>query len=297
MWLSPAMRDHPLVGRIWDTRGGRFVEREEVVTHLNSARFALLGEIHDNADHHRLQRELIDAMVGAGRRPAIGMEQFDVGFQQRIDTALRGADATAESVAQAGGFDRAGWNWPLYEPLVATALRARLPVVALNLSRTDARRVATEGFDALGADALPRLGIEDVWSESKQAFLQRIIHEEHCGQLPQRLIPGMANAQRARDAVMADSLAARSEGGAVAILGRGHARRDLGVPIYLSKLSAAAKVVSVGIAEVETGRDDPASYAASDLPGFAGPLYDFVIFTPRAERRDPCESFKAPRPR
>ena len=39
--------------------------------------FVLLGEKHDNPDHHRLQAWMIDALVARGRRPAIAMEMLD----------------------------------------------------------------------------------------------------------------------------------------------------------------------------------------------------------------------------
>src|SRR5687767_16011942 len=44
--------DHPLTGRIWDVAGARFIITEALVARLAPARFVLLGERHDNADHH-----------------------------------------------------------------------------------------------------------------------------------------------------------------------------------------------------------------------------------------------------
>src|SRR5206468_1524193 len=71
-WESPAERAHPLVGRIWDVKAGAFIGEDVLVARLVASRFVLLGERHDNADHHALQAKLVRAMVEAVRRLAPG---------------------------------------------------------------------------------------------------------------------------------------------------------------------------------------------------------------------------------
>src|SRR5512145_3183951 len=75
-WKAPLGREHPLVGRIWDTRAGRFVIPTQLVGELARARYVLLGERHDNPDHHRVQATLVRALLAAGRRPAVAFEMF-----------------------------------------------------------------------------------------------------------------------------------------------------------------------------------------------------------------------------
>src|SRR5213080_5003950 len=71
-----AERAHPLVGRIWDVKAGTFIPEDTLVARLVASRFVLLGERHDNPDHHVLQAKLLRAMVEAGRRPAVGFEML-----------------------------------------------------------------------------------------------------------------------------------------------------------------------------------------------------------------------------
>src|SRR5215475_6430614 len=78
LWQAPLGQDHPVVGRIWDTAAGEFIDRDALVDRLRRGRFVLLGEKHDNPDHHRLQTWLLRALVVAGRRPAVGFEMFNV---------------------------------------------------------------------------------------------------------------------------------------------------------------------------------------------------------------------------
>ena len=264
--LAPG--EHPLVGRIWDVRAERFVSAEELFSRAARARHVILGETHDNPEHHRLQRVVLDALATRGDKRLLAMEQFDSGYQAAIDAA-RAAGANAERIADAGHFDRQGWNWPFYRPLVQFALEHGWPLVAANLSRDAARAVVA---DPARSDLPPA-------PPSVTRALERDIIDGHCGVAPdaQRLA-GMVEAQRARDARMASVLRLPS----VLIAGAGHARRDRGVPLYLGD----ADMLSIAFIEAEPGKapqeyTEPASF-------------DYVWFTLPAARADPCAG--QPRP-
>jgi len=224
-WASPKLADHPLVGTIWDARAGRVVTRAALEAACAQSDLVLIGETHDNPDHHRLQLELIEAIVRAGRRPAVAMEQFDREHQAALDRARAERPGDAGYVADAGQFDRRGWEWPFYEPIVAAALRHDLPLVAANLSRRDAFAVIERGYDGLGEGVPARLGLAQPFGTAEAAAIETAVREGHCGKLPESVVPRMAAAQRARDAVMADALLARASAGAVLIAGNGHVRR------------------------------------------------------------------------
>jgi uncharacterized iron-regulated protein len=102
-WVSTEHRSHPLVGRIWDPRAARFVDEAALAAAVASADFVLLGETHDNPDHHLLQARLLAAIVAAGRRPALAFEMLTADQQAAVDAALARApkdpDALAEAVA------------------------------------------------------------------------------------------------------------------------------------------------------------------------------------------------------
>jgi uncharacterized iron-regulated protein len=291
-WASPLLVDHPLVGTVWDARERRPTTRAALDGACARADLLLVGEVHDNPDHHRLQLELLEAVVRAGRRPAVALEQFDREHQAALDRARAVRPRDAGEVADAAQFDRRGWQWPFYEPLVALALREDLPLVAANLSRRDAFAVVERGYVALGDGAAEQLGLAQPPAAAQLAAIEAAIREGHCGKLPERIVPGMAAAQRARDAVMAYALLARSSSGAVLIAGNGHVRRDLGVPVSLAARAPERRVLAVGVVEVaaDTVRaDDYLAPAAGDAPQF-----DFALFTPRVTRPDPCAGF-APR--
>ena len=251
-----------LRNKVWDTRAATFVPQQALFDRAASARFIILGETHDNAEQHRLQRVVLESLAARGRQPLLAMEQFDSEHQAALDAARkRGADA--EGLADAGRFDRKGWNWPLYKPLVQFALEFGWPLAAANLSRSDARAIVSDPT---------RSGLPPADPAVEEA-LARDISESHCGSAPGgKLLRGMVEAQRARDAQMA-SVFTRDT---VLIAGAGHARSDRGVPLYVN-----APVLSIAFIEVDDRKAAPTAYEQS---------YDYLWFTTRAERADPCSS-------
>ena len=275
------------MGRVWDVRAGRFVPAQAVLAAVARARFVLLGETHDNADHHALQAWLLQAVTAAGRRPALALEMLDVGQQEAVDAVLHGAAPSAAALGEAVAWDRSGWPpFEQYRPIFEVGLAARLPVVAATLSRAGAREVVHRGEEAL--DPPVRMLLDQVTPSAAEARERaEEMAASHCGQLPERFLAPMVLSQRARDAQLARSLAGTAgPDGAVLITGAEHARRDRGVPAFLAVTGVApGEVVSVAFREVDPGAAAPADY---------GPLpFDWVVFTPAAEREDPCAGMHA----
>jgi uncharacterized iron-regulated protein len=243
---------------------------------VRSRPLVLLGEVHDNPAQHALRARALRDLLNSGARPALLMEQFDRERQADLDRALARTDATPESVIAAATPATAamqGWSWPFYRPYIALAIAYRLPLVAANVSRNDARRVLTDG--------LPALGFEPRVPPDIDAAQARAIVESHCGMIDAPQAARMVGAQVARDQFMARLLESHAARGAVLIAGNGHVRRDVGVPRWLST-AARARSISIGL--LEPG--DPATSA-----------YDVVITTPATpDRPDPCNGLRAPRP-
>jgi uncharacterized iron-regulated protein len=279
---------HPLSGRIWDTQAQRYITQPELEKKLRTARFVLLGEVHDNAGHHRLQRELVAALLRDGRRPAIAMEQFDRDHQSAVERVRAARTRDSEQIKKAGRFNDKGWNWSWYEPIVRLALDHDLPLLAANLSRTDAFRLSSAGIAAvLDAQTVTALNLNVPLPDAAQRNLEQAIADGHCGKAPPSMLPGIVTAQRTRDALMAQALGRQSAAGAVLIAGNGHVRRDFGVPVYLAQYPGGEDVIAVGLIETRPDEISPADYYGS-----GSPEYDFISFTPATAREDPCKDIR-----
>lgn len=280
------LHDHALTGRLFDVRAAREIERREAIDRLRTADAVLLGETHDNPEHHGLQLAVLREL-GERRHAVLAMEQFDVEHREALAAAQAARGVDAEALADAGRLSRQGWGWPLYRPLIEEALRSGRRVEAINLSRERAREVARGGFEALPDGAVREL-VAPVWDERREAVLASLITLGHCNHITPEVLAMVLRAQRARDATMAAAIAPHLGAGVVAILGRGHARTDVAVPVYLAALAPAAKVASVGLIEVEAGALAPEAY-----PELVEGAFDLAWFTPRLVRPDPCAALDA----
>jgi uncharacterized iron-regulated protein len=249
---------------------------------LRGDAIALLGETHDNQKQQQLRFEILKRSIDAGWRPAIAMEQFDREHQADIDRARAtrplDADYLIEQASTRHDKQGAGWNWDYYRPYVALALEHHLPLLAANLSRSDAEQIVHHGYGAVfDAATIRDLELEQA-PPGLRSSQEKEVEEGHCHALPKELLPEMARAQIARDAVMAAVLRTHAANGVVLLAGDGHVRRDLGVPRWLGA-AVLPRALSVGF--LERGVTDPPIEA-----------FDEVIVTEAAARPDPCAALR-----
>lgn len=276
--------DHPLVGKIWDLNSHSFIDEAALTARINAANVLLLGETHDNTQHHELQQKLLKARIESGARPALMMEQLDAESQPALDQALAGSDRD-EVLGNVNALVKFT-DWAAYSPLLAIAVDNKLPVIAANIPNRHLQPVIWNGYAAYDAAELKRLAVEEVWNDKRQDFLARNMGGAHCGKLKDELRAGLSRSQRLRDALMVDSAISSIARGVVAIVGSSHARRDIGLPLYFAARDPAASIVSIGFVEVSPGRTDPNTYSGEIATGEAP--FDLIWFTPRMERSNPC---------
>jgi uncharacterized iron-regulated protein len=262
---------------------------------LDADGFVLLGEIHDNGLHHVLRAPLVGHPREAATT-AIVMEQFRADQQATlVPTAPAAPAATFEAFLERIDWARSPWSRTAdYRPLLAAVFASGRPLHAADPTREAMRASAREGAAGVAADLRARLGLDVPLGVAQDTASLAEIEGSHCGLMPKSALPGMAYAQRFRDAHMADVMVRAATGrGAVLIAGNGHVRRDRGVPWYLVRRAPGRPVLTVLLVEVEEGErsTDPAAYVPRDEAG--APAVDWVVFTPRAERGDPCVEMRA----
>ncbi len=156
-----------------------------------------------------------------------------------------------------------------------------LQLLAANLPRAISRRLVREDASGvLGETRARELGLDQALAPEWQAAQEREIDLGHCGALPPAVLPGMARAQAARDAVMAELLARHRSDGIVLLAGNGHVRLDLGVPRWLEKTHSIPPADILAVAYLEAGSN-------AELPAD-----ESVTVKPRVDRPDPCAQFR-----
>jgi len=238
----------------------------------------LLGEVHDNAVQHATRAAALRLLLAGGARPAIAFEQFDRERQADIDRARHEAPPAGKTLAEhviEQARPARGWDWALYRPFVELALEYDLPIVAANLSRADAVRVATQGFAAVFDEASRARFALDALPPPLLAAHERAVDDGHCNRMPADSLPAMARAQIARDLVLAQAIRPHFARGVVLLTGNGHARNDIGMPFFLSE-AERSQVITIGLLE----------RAATD--GEWAKHFDVAFSTPVQAREDPC---------
>ncbi|MGZ8425601.1 MAG: ChaN family lipoprotein [Candidatus Binatia bacterium] len=291
-WQSHYGRNHALTGRIWDVASSQFIDHRSLMMRLARAEFVLLGEKHDNPDHHRLQAEVLRGLIAAGRRPAVGFEMFSLDDAGAIANHLARAPSDAVGLGPAVNWQTSGWpDWAMYQPIAEVALAAKLAIVATNLPLASARRMSRDGL-AIEPSVRRDLGLDRPLADAMLATMAADIRKSHCGYGSAASVQTMVQVQRARDAQMAQSLiAAASADGAVLVAGAGHVRSDYGIPVYLTAKAPGRQVVSIAFVEVDKPEPEPHKYLPANAAGRAP--FDYLWFTPRVDNEDSCEKFKS----
>lgn len=253
--------------------GHSFAKAADPSTDVSPSQIYLLGEIHDNPLSHDLRLTLIRQFLKKNQRPVIAMEQFDRENQAALNQALETCADPDCVIRLAGG---EGWQWIFYRPFIQLALEKKVTLIAANLSNTDLRKIAREGFSAIFEPALISELKLDQLPSGLFATQYVAIEEGHCGMLPAHAIGPMARSQIARDVWMANIIRQATSGIVILIAGNGHVRKDAGVYHWLTEKQQAATHI-VGFVE---------SLENSELT-----WYDTIYLVSPLLREDPCLAF------
>jgi uncharacterized iron-regulated protein len=233
----------------------------------------VLGEVHDNAEHHRMQAKFVREL-----RPAAVAFEMLTPEQAAIANSLQDRGA---ALGNALAWEQSGWpDWSLYQPVFEALGDARIYGMAVPGALVS--RAVTEGAAAVFEEGAADFGLTTPLPDTQQRAREALQQAVHCNMLPPSMLPGMVEAQRLRDAAFArTALRALEETGGpvVVITGTGHARVDWGVPSIIARAAPEVVVSSVGQLE--------------ETPG-GTPPYDSWLVAKPAPREDPCAAFVPP---
>lgn len=266
-WQSPEGLDQANLGQIIDMRSGNSLTPQQLVEKLAGAERVLVGERHDNPDHHALQRWLLNALAQRREQGSLLLEMLNPDQQGKVartQESIQGGRWPADLPAALGW--QKGWDWQLYGPLVEYALAQPYPVLSANLDRAEITSIYRRKPRLTGAAAADHV---------QEALLEQI-RVSHCDLLPEAQLPAMLAVQQQRDRRMAERLEVAPIP-AMLLAGAFHVRRDLGVPLHLDREDIGTTRVLL-LAEV-------------GAPPQAGQA-DFVWFTPALRQQGHCAELR-----
>jgi uncharacterized iron-regulated protein len=215
----------------------------------------LLGETHDRAEHHRWQLQVLAGLYARNANLVLGFEAFPRSSQGALNRWAEGELDEKAFLEEARWKEIWGFDPDLYLPLLHFARMNRVPLVALNVERGLARRVAAEGWDAVPEAEREGVGRGKPADAAYLEILAEVYREHPAYQAEESEAfdfedPGFRSfveAQLVWDRAMAEALAAarrRPEGPlVVGIVGQGHLMYGHGVPRQLTDLGVADAAV------------------------------------------------------
>ncbi|MGB0468779.1 MAG: ChaN family lipoprotein [Pontibacterium sp.] len=283
-WLSPLDQDHPLVGRLYDVKNKREISTDLFFERLHKASAILIGEKHDNPDHHHIETEILSHLLKDAPDLTVVLEVLDASQTQAL-TGLLPKDSDSQLQTKLNWPDKT-WPWGDYGPLIKQAVTHDALLVAGNLSRTQMKTVYSAGSEALEQDS--SLSTALAVSQTVRERLLEDVYQQHCKLIPKNKLQPMVNIQLARDARMAHRLAEHAiKAPTILIAGSFHVRKDTAVPLHLKYINAELKPVVLILHEVNTDSLKFEGYLSQQAP-----IADYIWFTPRYSDRDYCQDIK-----
>lgn len=217
----------------------------------------LLGERHDDADHHRWQLQVLAALHTLRPRMAIGFEMFPRHLQPVLDRWVAG-ELTVKEFLERSEWDTV-WNMPaeLYLPVFHFARLNRIPMIALNVDQRLNKAITEKGWEAVpeaqregvGQPAPPSQAYRDSLLEIFRLHGTLRGNDVSKANASDTAFRYFVESQTVWDRAMAEALVrfgADSSGQGkplvVGVMGSGHIRYGHGVPHQLHDLG----VTSVG---------------------------------------------------
>lgn len=279
----------PASWTVFVDRQPQIASSQRVVAQQVGRDVVLLGEQHEDADHHQWQLQVLAGLHAQRPEMVIGFEMFPRRMQAVLDRWVAGELSVKEFLVQSE-WDKV-WKVPpeLYLPLFQFARLNRIPMLALNIDQQLTRKIASQGWNAVPVAEREGVGQAAPATAAYRKFLLEVYqqHAEMRGK-PVKAAAGDAafahfvDSQLAWDRAMAEVLARQATSSAagtrplvVGIMGSGHLRFGHGVPHQLRDLG----VQSIGVL-LPMAADTPCDELR---PGLA----DAVFAVPTMPQRPP----------
>jgi len=256
----------PVVGEIRDLHSGQAVTPQALIAALAKSSRLIVGEQHDNRDHHQLQLWLLQSLGDRRPQGSLLLEMLTPDQQPRVDEVRHAATPLTDLPGSLAW--QSGWEWDLYGPIVRFALTQPYPLLAANLDGSEIRAIYANP---------PTLSGSRSNASSVRDELLKQVSDSHCGLLPASQMPAMLAVQQQRDRRMAERLLAAPEP-SLLFAGAFHARKDVGVPIHLLDLGAPEAPAVLMLAQ-------QGSEVTSQMA-------DYVWYTPAMPAPDYCEQMR-----
>ncbi len=244
----------------WVTNNGKQYDPTSIFHSLSKTQVVLLGEDHDNPEHHRWQLHTMSALYALEPNMGLGFEAFPRSTQKILDQWVAG-ELTEKAFLAAVDWNKIWrFNKNDYMPMFHFARMNRIPMYALNVNRELVSRVGDVGWENVSEKdregvSKPADPSEDYIDVLAQVFAQHMPKHAHAakeGEAPelsddevndilgkasfQRFLQGQLLWDRAMAEIFYTGIKKKNHSLMVGILGAGHIMGNYGVPHQLNAM-------------------------------------------------------------
>jgi len=262
--FSYALAKEPKLGQCvlegqWVSNNGVSHDPSAITHVLSQTKVVLLGEDHDNPEHHRWQLQTMSAIYGVEPNMALGFEAFPRSTQKILDQWVAG-DLSEKDFLEAVDWNKIWrFNKDDYMPMFHFARMNRIPMYALNVDRELVAKVSAKGWDnipekereGVSKPAEPTQDYIDVLAQVFSQHMPKHAHSEE-GEAPeltdddikdiatkpsfQRFLQGQLLWDRAMAQIFYEAINKKGYSVIVGVLGAGHIMGNYGVPHQLNAM-------------------------------------------------------------
>lgn len=231
----------------FDGNTGAALSLDDLLQRARAADVVVVGEQHDQAVHHELQRRVVSVLASESPGLVVGVEMLTWSLQDALDRFNAG-QLDAEGLAVAVDWPKA-WGFPfaLYADIFTSGRTAGARFVALNAPRDLVKAVRRKGIDGLSraelallpdldlGDAVHRQWFRDIFAQGGHPMSAADVDSFYVSQV----VWDEGMAERASEVLAAGASKV------VILAGVGHVAQGRGIPQRVERRRPGARVLSI----------------------------------------------------
>lgn len=233
----------------------------ELPRNYANSRTFLLGEHHDNAEHHRWQLQMVTALHIKKQDIRLGLEMFPRKAQPILDQWVAGELTEQEFLKAVNWAEYWRFDPDLYMPIFHYARMNKIPMHALNVERSLIQQVGKLGWDNVSEDIKEGVSKAAKASRGYQELLANVFMQhgskhgdgdstediENIIAQPgfQRFVESQSVWDRAMAEVIAEVKKDHPDSTMISIVGSGHMMYFFGIPEQLTALGVERPTVLI----------------------------------------------------
>ncbi len=239
---APGQKAFLTDGQIYDLHSGKIISSSELLADLATAQHLIIGEKHDNAEHHQIELWLIQNLLIQRPQGSVLLEMLTSEQQPRVNQVkcwLKDNPVVRDSRVQELLNWQKGWSWEMYGDIVMQLLRGPYPLLNANIGREQILALYKKNEFPKGKKSTAPV---------VQEALRETIISMHEGNLESQQLTSMLSIQQQRDRYMARQLLSAPVP-SLLIAGGYHASKSMGVPLHMEDLATGTHPVVLMLAE------------------------------------------------